>query len=131
MRTWTSDDKLSSSCLSSSARYAKAETGLLTPGVLHTGGLRVLREREITTFLNAVHRNMFPGCARARRSKVIITIIAARNFVLLSFRLFTFLVENYYIRYSSSHMSIKFFKRNISSSFSRDIDGMLLSKRTP
>ncbi|TGZ54985.1 hypothetical protein DBV15_06776 [Temnothorax longispinosus] len=30
MRTWTSDDKLSSSCLPSSARYAKAETGLLT-----------------------------------------------------------------------------------------------------
>ncbi|KYN36586.1 hypothetical protein ALC56_09073 [Trachymyrmex septentrionalis] len=46
MRTWTSDDKLSSSCLSSSARYAKAETGLLT--ILEVAGYSVDRTSEWT-----------------------------------------------------------------------------------
>ncbi|KYN13325.1 hypothetical protein ALC57_14338, partial [Trachymyrmex cornetzi] len=52
MRTWTSDDKLSSSCLSSSARYAKVETGLLTleyfftPGILEVAGYSVDRTSE-------------------------------------------------------------------------------------
>ncbi|KYN08739.1 hypothetical protein ALC62_00195, partial [Cyphomyrmex costatus] len=51
MRTWTSDDKLSGSCLSSSARYAKVETGLLTLEYF-TPGVRLTRK---ITFLNAVY----------------------------------------------------------------------------
>ena len=69
MRTWTSDDKLSSSCLSSSARYAKAETGLLTLEYFFTSGVRLTRK---ITFLNTVYGNVFLICIRTYRTKIVI-----------------------------------------------------------
>jgi len=71
MRTWTSDDKLSSSCLSSSARYAKAETGLLALEYFFTPGVRLTRK---ITFLNtAVYYNVFLTCTY--RAKIVVVFI--------------------------------------------------------
>lgn len=109
MRTWTSDDKLSSSCLPSSARYAKAETGLLTLEYLTHRGVRLTRTRDKFP----KRRCVFLGCVR--RLKIIIANYlceADENAVLLSSHVSYRELLRQILLYFHVRKSIRFFKRS-------------------